>query len=138
MLRILLNMFSSLQILRPLSHCPMEQRNFHYVTNNMYGGGVGRFEVLCLVCGSANSWEPQGEECRGSKSDCHLHLSQSGRILPSMSFILAKKKRFKFKIDFDLDELSSVPFVNGVLFCKVRLLDGGFAEESSRWDIFYL
>uniref|UniRef100_A0A3B3DYI9 EEIG family member 2a n=1 Tax=Oryzias melastigma TaxID=30732 RepID=A0A3B3DYI9_ORYME len=52
-----------------------------------------------------------------------------------MSFILAKKKRFKFKIDFDLDELSSVPFVNGVIFCKVRLLDGGFAEESSRQPV---
>lgn len=49
-----------------------------------------------------------------------------------MSFILMKKKRFKFKVDFDLEELSSVPIVNGVLFCKVRLLDGGFAEESSR------
>lgn len=49
-----------------------------------------------------------------------------------MSFILMKKKRFKFKVDFDLEELSSVPFVNGVLFCKVRLLDGGFAQESSR------
>uniref|UniRef100_A0A3Q3KG54 C2 NT-type domain-containing protein n=1 Tax=Monopterus albus TaxID=43700 RepID=A0A3Q3KG54_MONAL len=49
-----------------------------------------------------------------------------------MSFILMKKKRFKFKVDFDLEELSSIPFVNGVLFCKVRLLNGGFAEESSR------
>ncbi|XP_068593618.1 EEIG family member 2-like [Cebidichthys violaceus] len=49
-----------------------------------------------------------------------------------MSFILMKKKRFKFKVDFALEELSSVPFVNGVLFCKVRLLDGGFAEESPR------
>uniref|UniRef100_A0A3B4AX43 C2 NT-type domain-containing protein n=1 Tax=Periophthalmus magnuspinnatus TaxID=409849 RepID=A0A3B4AX43_9GOBI len=49
-----------------------------------------------------------------------------------MSFILLKKKRFKFKVDFDLEELSSVPFVNGVIFCKVRLLDGGFSEESSR------
>ncbi|XP_072297455.1 EEIG family member 2-like isoform X2 [Eucyclogobius newberryi] len=49
-----------------------------------------------------------------------------------MSFILLKKKRFKFKIDFDLEELSSVPFVNGVIFCKVRLLDGTFSKESSR------
>ncbi|XP_028834321.1 protein FAM102B-like [Denticeps clupeoides] len=49
-----------------------------------------------------------------------------------MSFIMMKKKRFKFRVDFALDELSSVPFVNGVLFCKVRLLDGGFSEESSR------
>ncbi|XP_068196619.1 EEIG family member 2-like [Antennarius striatus] len=52
-----------------------------------------------------------------------------------MSFILTKKKRFKFKVDFDLDELSSIPFVNGVLFCKVRLVDGGFAEESSRESV---
>ncbi|KAM9444346.1 EEIG family member 2 isoform 2-T2 [Clarias gariepinus] len=45
---------------------------------------------------------------------------------------MMKKKKFKFNVDFELDELSSVPFVNGVLFCKVRLLDGGFSEESSR------
>lgn len=56
----------------------------------------------------------------------HQHLASA------MSFILLKKKRFKFKVDFDLEELSSIPFVNGVLFCKLRLLDGGFAEESSR------
>ncbi|XP_054624515.1 EEIG family member 2-like isoform X2 [Dunckerocampus dactyliophorus] len=49
-----------------------------------------------------------------------------------MSFILMKKKRFKFKVDFDLEELSSVPFVNGVIYCKVRLLCGGFVQESSR------
>ncbi|XP_060900504.1 EEIG family member 2-like [Labrus mixtus] len=52
-----------------------------------------------------------------------------------MSFILMKKKRFKFKVDFDLEELSSIPFVNGVLFCKVRLLNGGFAEESTREQV---
>ncbi|XP_043936193.1 protein FAM102B [Protopterus annectens] len=50
-----------------------------------------------------------------------------------MAFMMMKKKKFKFKVDFELDELSSVPFVNGILFCKVRLLDGGsFVEESSR------
>uniref|UniRef100_A0A8C6UPR5 Family with sequence similarity 102 member Bb n=1 Tax=Neogobius melanostomus TaxID=47308 RepID=A0A8C6UPR5_9GOBI len=48
---------------------------------------------------------------------------------------MMKKKKFKFKVDFELDELSSVPFVNGVLFCKVRLLDGGFSEESSREQV---
>ncbi|KAK1790959.1 hypothetical protein P4O66_014808 [Electrophorus voltai] len=49
-----------------------------------------------------------------------------------MSFRMMKKKKFKFKVGFELEELSSVPFVNGVLFCKVRLTDGGFSEESSR------
>ncbi|NXC42502.1 F102B protein, partial [Penelope pileata] len=51
----------------------------------------------------------------------------------SVAFMLMKKKKFKFRVELELDELSSVPFVNGVLFCKVRLLDGGgFSGEASR------
>ncbi|KAM4023473.1 EEIG family member 2 isoform 1-T2 [Anomaloglossus baeobatrachus] len=50
-----------------------------------------------------------------------------------MAFMMMKKKKFKFRVDFELDELSSVPFVNGILFCKIRLLDGGsFSVESTR------
>ncbi|NXG45464.1 F102B protein, partial [Psilopogon haemacephalus] len=50
-----------------------------------------------------------------------------------MAFIMMKKKKFKFRVELELDELSFVPFVNGILFCKVRLLDGGsFSGESSR------
>uniref|UniRef100_A0A8D0HJU8 EEIG family member 2 n=1 Tax=Sphenodon punctatus TaxID=8508 RepID=A0A8D0HJU8_SPHPU len=50
-----------------------------------------------------------------------------------MAFMMMKKKRFKFRVELELDDLSSVPFVNGILFCKVRLLDGGsFSGESSR------
>ncbi|KAG8436586.1 hypothetical protein GDO86_007625 [Hymenochirus boettgeri] len=50
-----------------------------------------------------------------------------------MAFMMMKKKKFKFRVDFELDDLSSVPFVNGILFCKIRLLDGGnFNVESSR------
>ncbi|MEQ2310178.1 hypothetical protein AMECASPLE_006192 [Ameca splendens] len=52
-----------------------------------------------------------------------------------MDLMMMKKKKFKFRVDFELDELSSVPVVNGVLFCKVRLLDGGFSEESSRLQL---
>ncbi|NXY46642.1 F102B protein, partial [Ceuthmochares aereus] len=49
-----------------------------------------------------------------------------------MDFFVMKKK-FKFRVELELDELSSVPFVNGILFCKVRLLNGGsFRGESSR------
>ncbi len=44
-----------------------------------------------------------------------------------------KKKKFKFQIHFTLEELTAVPFVNGMLFCKIRLLDGGdFSISSSR------
>nr|XP_060613762.1 early estrogen-induced gene 1 protein [Anolis sagrei ordinatus] len=49
-----------------------------------------------------------------------------------MAFLM-KKKKFKFQTSFTLEELTAVPFVNGVLFCKIRLLDGGdFATLSSR------
>ncbi|XP_034765000.2 early estrogen-induced gene 1 protein isoform X2 [Acipenser ruthenus] len=52
-----------------------------------------------------------------------------------MAFLM-KKKRFKFQTTFTLEELTAVPFVNGVLFCKVRLLDGGdFTTLSSREEV---
>ncbi|XP_067327871.1 early estrogen-induced gene 1 protein isoform X1 [Anolis sagrei] len=52
-----------------------------------------------------------------------------------MAFLM-KKKKFKFQTSFTLEELTAVPFVNGVLFCKVRLLDGGdFATLSSREEV---
>lgn len=47
-----------------------------------------------------------------------------------------KKKKFKFQVQFTLEELTAVPFVNGVLFCKIRLMDGGdFAILSSREEV---
>ncbi|XP_067868264.1 early estrogen-induced gene 1 protein-like isoform X1 [Heterodontus francisci] len=52
-----------------------------------------------------------------------------------MAFIM-KKKKFKFQTLFSLEELAAVPFVNGVLFCKIRLLDGGdFTQLSSREEV---
>ncbi|KAM8865133.1 early estrogen-induced gene 1 protein isoform 2-T3 [Synchiropus picturatus] len=51
-----------------------------------------------------------------------------------MSF-LVKKKKFKFQTQLTLEELSAVPFVNGVLFCKLRLLDGDFVATSSREEV---
>ncbi|XP_041667272.1 family with sequence similarity 102 member Ab [Cheilinus undulatus] len=55
--------------------------------------------------------------------------------LGSMTFLM-KKKKFKFQVSFTLEELTAVPFVNGVLFCKIRLMDGGdFAILSSREEV---
>ncbi|KAL4120833.1 hypothetical protein QTP88_013451 [Uroleucon formosanum] len=49
-----------------------------------------------------------------------------------MSFMV-KKKRYKFTVNLCLEDLTAVPFVNAVLFAKVRLLDGGnFSDTSSR------
>uniref|UniRef100_A0A3P8W5N4 Estrogen-induced osteoclastosis regulator 1 n=1 Tax=Cynoglossus semilaevis TaxID=244447 RepID=A0A3P8W5N4_CYNSE len=51
-----------------------------------------------------------------------------------MSF-LVKKKKFKFQTQLTLEELTAVPFVNGVLFCKLRMLDGDFVATSSREEV---
>ncbi|XP_072289739.1 early estrogen-induced gene 1 protein [Eucyclogobius newberryi] len=51
-----------------------------------------------------------------------------------MAFFV-KKKKFKFQTHLTLEELSAVPFVNGVLFCKLRLLDGDFAATSTREEV---
>ena len=46
-----------------------------------------------------------------------------------------KKKKFKFDVSFELRELSNVSLASGVLFSKLRLLDGGkFTETSCRYD----
>ncbi|XP_068191323.1 early estrogen-induced gene 1 protein isoform X2 [Antennarius striatus] len=53
----------------------------------------------------------------------------------SMAFLM-KKKKFRFQVHFTLEELTAVPFVNGVLFCKIRLVDGGdFVTSSSREEV---
>lgn len=63
----------------------------------------------------------------------HRQLSSYHENLETMSFLM-KKKRFKFQVHFTLEELTAVPFVNGVLFCKIRLIHGGdFAILSSRY-----
>lgn len=48
-----------------------------------------------------------------------------------MAFMM-KKKRYKFNVDLSLEEMVEVPFLNAVLFAKLRLLDGGFQEISKR------
>lgn len=53
---------------------------------------------------------------------------------------MMKKKKYKFSVEVDLEELTAVPFVNAVLFAKLRLLDGGsFVDHSTRYvNFFYL
>ncbi|CAL8293893.1 protein FAM102A [Gadus morhua] len=51
-----------------------------------------------------------------------------------MAFFV-KKKKFKFQTQLTLEELTAVPFVNGVLFCKLRLLEGEFVATSSRVEV---
>ena len=47
-----------------------------------------------------------------------------------------KKKKFKFDVSFELRELSNVSLASGLLFSKLRLLDGGkFVETSYRIEV---
>ena len=47
-----------------------------------------------------------------------------------MSFMV-RKKRYKFAVEVKLEELSSVPFINGLVFAKIRLVDGGSFNQTS-------
>ncbi|XP_053662263.1 serine-rich adhesin for platelets [Anopheles marshallii] len=54
---------------------------------------------------------------------------------PGMAFMM-KKKKYKFSVELHLEELVEVPFLNAVLFAKIRLLDGGsFQEHSNREEV---
>uniref|UniRef100_H3B032 C2 NT-type domain-containing protein n=1 Tax=Latimeria chalumnae TaxID=7897 RepID=H3B032_LATCH len=48
---------------------------------------------------------------------------------------LTRKKSMKFRVTFELDSLTNIPFMNGILFCKIRLVDGRFNGNSSREQI---
>jgi hypothetical protein len=48
----------------------------------------------------------------------------------------SSKKTLRFLVTFHLEELSSVPFLAGVIFAKLRLLHGGhFTKISDREEI---
>nr|XP_017016518.1 autotransporter adhesin BpaC isoform X7 [Drosophila kikkawai] len=58
-----------------------------------------------------------------------------GPSAPGMAFMM-KKKKYKFNVEVQLQDLVEVALVNEVLFAKIRLLDGGsFQEYSSREDV---
>jgi len=42
---------------------------------------------------------------------------------------MMKKKRFKFDVTFEVDELLMVSFVSGALFAKIRLLNCGSFKD---------
>ena len=46
--------------------------------------------------------------------------------------LLMKKKRFKFDVEFEVDELSNVSFVSGALFAKIRLMNCGSFKDYTK------
>ncbi|XP_074654018.1 early estrogen-induced gene 1 protein-like isoform X7 [Tubulanus polymorphus] len=52
------------------------------------------------------------------------------------ALFMIKRKKYRFQVNFELDELSSFTFVSGIIFAKIRLLDGGsFSEFSPREEV---
>ncbi len=50
-----------------------------------------------------------------------------------MSLFALKKKRYRFNVDLCLEELSEVSYAKGVLFAKIRQVNGGsFTDVSKR------
>jgi len=53
------------------------------------------------------------------------------KVKEKMAFII-KKKRYKFQVELTLNELTEVSFGKATLFAKVRQLDGGSFQDSSK------
>ena len=46
------------------------------------------------------------------------------------------RKKYTFAVKLTLEELSSVPYINGLLYAKIRLIDGGsFVTTSTREEV---
>ncbi|KAI5089275.1 protein FAM102A [Silurus meridionalis] len=79
----------------------------------------------------ARSFVDLGPETKSSPGCTFTSL----QFTNTMAFLM-KKKKFKFHVHFTLEELTAVPFINGMLFCKIRLLEGGdFVICSSRQEV---
>nr|XP_015204412.1 PREDICTED: protein FAM102B-like isoform X2 [Lepisosteus oculatus] len=48
---------------------------------------------------------------------------------------LGRRKTHRFLATLFLHELANVPRLSGILFCKVRLLEGSYAQESPRQEV---
>ncbi|XP_042867137.1 protein FAM102A-like isoform X1 [Penaeus japonicus] len=59
-------------------------------------------------------------------------MCESAGLPNKMNGLMVRKKKYRFQVDVRVEELQHVPFVNQVLFAKVRLLDGGFTDHSTR------
>ncbi|XP_024288606.1 protein FAM102A-like [Oncorhynchus tshawytscha] len=67
-------------------------------------------------------------------------MEASRRLAARLHTITVLGKHFwthNFSVSLLLDELGNVPQVTGLIFCKVRLLDGSFTEESPRLEVLH-
>jgi len=49
--------------------------------------------------------------------------------------VMTTKKKFKFQVTILIDELNAVPFVTGVLYCKLRLKNGTYTDNTPRENV---
>ena len=60
-----------------------------------------------------------------------IFIYSSEKVKEKMAFII-KKKRYKFQVELTLNELTEVSFGKAILFAKVRQLEGGNFQQSSK------
>ena len=58
-----------------------------------------------------------------------LHWLHQTAGVGSADSCIMRKKRFKFDVTFEVDELLMVSFVSGTLFAKIRLLNCGSFKD---------
>ncbi|XP_042563104.1 protein FAM102B-like isoform X2 [Clupea harengus] len=64
------------------------------------------------------------------------HGRWASALLQAHVFVRKRLCTHSFSVSLFLDELANVPQVTGWLFCKVRLLDGSFVEETESCEVF--
>lgn len=75
-------------------------------------------------------------ECVNGQMQQGSHLIYATPVLVNTTLNPIRKRKVKFTIQLTIQELLSVPYLNGVLFCKVRLCDGGhYVSYSSKKEV---
>ncbi|KAL2101575.1 hypothetical protein ACEWY4_003336 [Coilia grayii] len=65
------------------------------------------------------------------------HGRLASALLQANAFMRKQLCTHRFSVSLFLAELANVPQVTGWLFCKVRLLDGSFMEETESNEVFH-
>lgn len=74
---------------------------------------------------TANSSSSNNTSNNNNNNNNHSPNQQQTLVTSIANSQIVRKRKVKFTIHLNIQELLSVSYLNGVLFCKVRLCDGG-------------
>lgn len=105
----------------------------HYIecVNGIGGVVVAMSQAQQTTSSSLNSPSANNNSAGGAITTTPTSPSQT-TTAPNLSCSFGalnsgtiKKRKAKFTVQLNIQELLSVPYLNGVLFCKIRLCEGG-------------